>query len=69
MRYRIGFPDKRTKCDWVERNPGFIPIVDVAGPWILGRVVCLCESPSEATLICDLLNLSEIMKQAGWSKP
>lgn len=69
LNYRVGFPDKETQCLLTEKNPGFPPVVETGGPFAFGRVVCICDSESEAQLIADLLNLNHAMKQSGWRRP
>jgi len=56
IRYQLGFPDPDSKCVFVDRNPGFHPVVEVGGSWGFGRVVALCDSKFEAQRIVDLLN-------------
>lgn len=68
MRYRVGFPDKETKSGLTEANPGFPPVVEIGGPFILGRVVCICDNQQEAELIATLLNNNFAGLSKEWDK-
>lgn len=54
MRYSVGFKSPTTRCIFVDRNPGFVPIVD-------SDTICvaLCDNKEIAERIVLLLNAHE----------
>ena len=68
MRYQTSFSDPNVTCDLIERNPGFIPVIEVGGVWGFGRVVCICDNYQEAELICTLLNRNFAGLSKEWGK-
>lgn len=61
-RYKVGFEDGAS-CLWLDRNPGYIPIVDSDSVFVLGDCVALVKNEEIARDIVLGLNYIEKLKQ------